>query len=269
MINFYKKYFKRLINGKICWYILQLRVFKMNHIKFNLNEWVALSPGLISQQDWGDWSKNNCLWPVDLVDVPANLIKPIMRRRMSSLSKLALQAALQLSSEKTVDYIVFSSRHGELTRTVKLIEDIMKGEEASPMSFSQSVHNTAAGLFTICSQRATPVTSIAAVESTLHHAFIEAAVYLQENPSKQVLVVDFDEPLPTQYAHYEHSDRNYHGYAFAALLSFGDNTQISWSKNSVQSIDSFPQSLSIIDFLIQQKRMFSIHDQRLSWSWRR
>lgn len=244
----------------------------MNYINFNIDKWLALSPGLITPESWLVWSENGCQWPEELTPPPVHLIKPMMRRRMSSLSKLALQAALDISTEESIDYIIFASRHGELTRTIKLIEDIMKGEDASPMAFSQSVHNTAAGLFTISANRATPVTSLAAVESSLHHALIEAAIYLQENPQHRVLIVDFDEPLPTPYEKYEaqlHDNHPYQGYAFTAILSAGDDIHLSWTKNTVEATPSLPQSFSIIDSLLQNKSNVTINDQRMAWSWRR
>ena len=239
----------------------------MNSIHFNIDNWLALSPGLLTAEDWLQWSKNKYQWPVDLISVPANLIKPMARRRMSSLSKLALQAALQISVDQSIDYIVFSSRHGELTRTVKLIEDIMSGEDASPMAFSQSVHNTAAGLFTISTDRPTPVTSIAAVESTAHHALIESSIYLQENPDQRVLLVDFDEPLPAPYQQYEKG--NHQGVAFAAILSSGQQYQLSWSKTDQKIASLLPQTFSIIDYLINDEKKQTITDNRFSWIWTR
>ena len=239
----------------------------MSSINFTIDNWLALSPGLLTSEAWLEWSKNNHRWPVELTPVPANLIKPMARRRMSSLSKLALQAALQLSAEQSIDYIVFSSRHGELTRTVKLIEDIMSGEDASPMAFSQSVHNTAAGLFTISTDRATPVTSIAAVESTVHHALIEAAIYLQENPDHRVLLVDFDEPLLAPYPRNEQQVSQ--GVAFAALLSKGDQYQVSWSKNTETIAPLLPQSFALIDYLLNNEKQVTITDNRFCWKWTR
>jgi hypothetical protein len=242
-------------------------MFLMSLITFNINSWVALSPGLLTTEAWHSWSNSNQIWPGELTPVPVNLIKPMMRRRMSSLSKLALQAALQISVDQRIDYIIFSSRHGELTRTAKLIKDIMSGEDASPTAFSQSVHNTAAGLFTIGSHRATPVTSLSAVESSVHHALIEAAIYLQEKPTHQVLLVDFDEPLPAPYQQYE--SQPYQGYAFATLLSFGEQYQLSWSKNNLSSADQLPQSFAIIDYLLNDEKQKNIADKRLKWSWTR
>lgn len=239
----------------------------MSSINFNIDNWLALSPGILTRDEWHYWSNNHQQWPIELMPVVASLIKPMMRRRMSSLSKLALQAALQISVDQPIDYIVFSSRHGELTRTVKLIEEIMAGDDASPMAFSQSVHNTAAGLFTISTNRAIPVTSLAAVESTLHHALIEASIYLQENPMHHVLLVDFDEPLPTPYKQYE--NKIYQGVAFAALLSAGEQYQLSWVKSNPSVEEQLPQSFAVIDYLLNDGKQKNIIDKRLQWSWTR
>lgn len=191
----------------------------------------------------------------------------MLRRRMSSLSKLAVQAATQVSVGENVDYIVFASRHGELTRTVKLIEDILAGHDASPIMFSQSVHNTAAGLFTISTKKALPVCSLAAGENTLHAAIIEANGYLQENPDHQVLVVNFDEPLPEPYCVFE--EQSYQGMALALLLSAGETFHVS-SKTSTQSGENpNPQAFACIDFLLNDSHSASITGKKTTWLWER
>jgi len=237
----------------------------MNSININIINWSALSPGLNENSDWLEWSKNNKQWPAIPAPVPVFLIPPMMRRRMSSLSKLALQCALQISAQQKIDYIVFSSRHGELTRTVKLIEDIMTGCDASPIFFSQSVHNTAAGLFTIAAKRTTPVSSLAAAENSLHYAFIEADIYLQENPQDTVLLVNFDEPLPAPYQQFE--TQNYKGYALAMLLTTGDQLQLSWSKNQDSIPTEHPQAFDFIEYLLNKDKHTSICSKRTNWLW--
>lgn len=239
----------------------------MNKINFNLEKWIALSPGLLNKKEWLLWSENEKKWPDLLTAPPVNLIKPMMRRRMSSLSKLALQCALQVSDQQQIDYIVFSSRHGELRRTVKLIEDIIQGDDASPMAFSQSVHNTAAGLFTISSKRAVPVTSIASADNSLHSAFIEACIYLQENTGNKVLVVDFDEPLPAPYECYE--EQNHQGYALALLLSSGNQFQLSCSRCLQQTESQYPQAFEFIDYLLKDKKETQISGKRFDCSWKK
>lgn len=239
----------------------------MDEIKFNIKNWNALSPGLASQQQWLQWSANHQQWPTELLPAAVDLIAPMMRRRMSHLSKLAVQSALQLSQNQSIDYIIFSSRHGELTRTVSLLEDIIKGEAASPTAFSQSVHNTAAGLFTIASKRATPVTSLASGADSLPYAIIEAYCYLTENPNGQVLLVDFDEPLPSLYQQYE--NQHYQGYALAMLLETGNQFSLKNQHLKTEVMLQLPHALHCINFLVGEQTQMSLQVNNKQWTWTR
>lgn len=129
-----------------------------------------------------------------------NLLPAMQRRRMSKLSKLAVQTALLLMQQEKIDYLIFASRHGEIARTTKIISDIVQDEDISPMAFAQSVHNTAVGLTTIIAKKAIAATSIAAGGQTVYAALIEAYTYLQVNNQDKVLVVVFDEQIPDIYA---------------------------------------------------------------------
>ncbi|MGF1789358.1 beta-ketoacyl synthase chain length factor [Photobacterium profundum] len=249
----------------------------MNSVHFNVINFIALSPSLLDHNAWQEWASNQKLWPEPLTPVPHHLIPPMMRRRMSALSKLAMQTALELTEGHNVDYIVFASRHGELTRTVKLMQDILAGEDASPIAFSQSVHNTAAGLYTIATKQAIPVTSIGACENTLHAALIESAAYLSDNPDHKVLVVDFDEPLPEPYQEFDSTELNtsaYHGYALGMILSSGDGYQLAWeaglkNKNVQESKQQYPQTLNVIANLLSDKQEWTITAPRTLWHWKR
>ncbi len=153
------------------------------NISFNIDAWTANSFGLSESNEWKQWA-TEIKWPEDGKINVAN-IPAMMRRRMSPLSKLAVQTAIEMLNQHQVDYLVFSSRHGELHRSVALVEDIINGEEASPMAFSQSVHNTAAGLATIATKQPIPLTSIAAAENTFQSAILEAWLFLSDNPDKK------------------------------------------------------------------------------------
>lgn len=204
-------------------------------ISFHLDAWSAKSNGLHTISDWQDWyHTGNCPSEGTL---EVNRIPAMMRRRMSTLSKLAVQCALELMEEQRIDYIVFSSRHGELRRSSELIKTIVSGDDASPMAFSQSVHNTAAGLTTIAAKKAIPVTSIAASDNTFNSALIEAWSYLEENPEHRVLVVDFDEPLPEIYQQFK--DQEFCGYSLGLVLSRGNSMQVPpvTASNQPQALD--------------------------------
>ncbi len=252
-----------------------------NTIYFCIEHWQALCAGLSEHTDWQQWARDNQLpdvqWPQDAQVPASNLIPAMMRRRMSALSKLALQTACLLLQQSTqVDYLIFSSRHGELHRTVELLQDIINGQDASPTAFSQSVHNTSAGLFTIATKQAIPATSIAAGEHTLHSALIEAYAYLADNPHHKVLLIDFDQPLPAPYDQYEQHLPHYPGYALGMLLSGGKQYQLTWQAQTERPSQAIcplmlqralPQSLTVLYHLAKQNSQWSIHDQRQQWNW--
>ena len=119
---------------------------------------------------------------------------------MSSLSKLAVQIALEAAGGSTPDFLVFCSQHGDLTRLREMLRSIATGVELSPTAFSQSVHNASAGLYTIVAHSRAPVSSLASGGSTFASGWLEAEGYLIEHPEAQVLLVCYDEPLPQEYA---------------------------------------------------------------------
>ncbi|MCK5818591.1 MAG: beta-ketoacyl synthase chain length factor [Psychromonas sp.] len=59
--------------------------------------------------------ENNKKWPVQCAQPASDLIPAMIRRHMGSLSKLAVQIALTLCNDQPIYYIIFASRHGELT----------------------------------------------------------------------------------------------------------------------------------------------------------
>lgn len=162
--------------------------------------------------------------------------------------------------------MVFSSRHGELHRSIALVKDILLGEEASPMAFSQSVHNTAAGLTTIATKKPIPLTSIAAGKNTFQSALTEAYLFLSIHPDAKVLLVDFDEPLPQDYAEFE--TQTYRGYALAMIVSTGQQFAIEAHSTQQPQEHELPQALQFFrGFLQEQVTQWSITGSRQTWTW--
>ncbi|WP_407331328.1 beta-ketoacyl synthase chain length factor [Enterovibrio sp. 27052020O] len=239
----------------------------MSSIQFNLRSLTALSPGLENQDDWANWCHNGYQWPTDSGMPPTSAIPAMMRRRMSNISKLAVQIAAQLTQHDSVNFAVFSSRHGELQRTITLLTDILAGEEASPTAFSQSVHNTAAGLFTIATKQAVPATSLSGGEDSFHYALTEAAIYLAENPTHKVLIIDFDAPLPAPYTPFE--IHHLPPYALGMVVEQGE--QITVSRKSMpedRSEAALPQALAFYAKCLNLEPEFSIQSARQRWQWK-
>ncbi|TKF22692.1 3-oxoacyl-ACP synthase [Vibrio genomosp. F6] len=234
-------------------------------VSFNLQSWAGHSLGISTPEGWEVWAKNK-QWPED-IQIDTSKVPAMMRRRMSSQSKLAVQTALTALQNNDIDYLVFSSRHGELHRTAALIESILNGDDASPMAFSQSVHNTAAGLTTIAAKKTIPLSSIAAGIDTFHCAMLDAIIYLSEHPTHKILIVDFDQPLPNIYQEYE--QEHFKDYAVGLIITAGNSYYLTRESTNTISTSVFPQSLDTLAHVINKSNSWSIDGNRQQWIWRK
>jgi hypothetical protein len=178
-----------------------------------IEDWAFWSPESRIPSQWREhWEKPGAL-PHD-TKVPDDAIPAAQRRRMSALSKLAVQVALEASRGGAADFLVFASQHGELSRTSELLANIVAGVELSPAAFSQSVHNTGAGLYTIVGNSQAPASSVAAGASTFPYGWLEAEAFLVEQPRRRALLVAYDEALPAEYRAYTTAAACTYGVAF-------------------------------------------------------
>ncbi|QYK09503.1 beta-ketoacyl synthase chain length factor [Shewanella mangrovisoli] len=170
-------------------------------LRFSIHSWGAWAPKYPQRDDWQTWckhsadtSKENDLEGISpaLSQVPA-----MQRRRFSRLTKMMLDVSFQCEAAPNCRSI-FASRHGELHRTIGLLEDIIEKQPLSPLGFSQSVHNTGSGIFGILTNNTAPSTSIAAGTETLSQAMVEAFAQLYQSPEPLLLVFG-DDPVPPVY----------------------------------------------------------------------
>lgn len=144
-------------------------------------------------------------------------IEPMVRRRLSRLSKLALQAAHDCANGHGALRMVFASRHGELTRTTTLLDAITAGEPVSPTAFGLSVLNAASGIFGIVRGDRSAATALSAGSETLGYALLEAHAQAESGPADAppVLLVYAHEPANDIYAAHDDIARS---EALAILL---------------------------------------------------
>ena len=141
------------------------------------------------------------IWRADAADDQPDVkfIDPMLRRRLSLLSRMTLKVANDCIHDKPEVRFVFASRHGDLGRTTTLLESLATGEELSPTSFSLSVLNASAGVLSILRRDTSPSTAISATGSSFGFGLLEAASQLAADPSTPVLLVYADEPVPALY----------------------------------------------------------------------
>ncbi|MFT4064802.1 beta-ketoacyl synthase chain length factor [Paraburkholderia sp.] len=159
----------------------------------------------------GRWSS----WPATAPAAPdIGFIEPIVRRRLSTLSKVALKVAHDCVAREPVR-VVFASRHGELRRTTDILRSISAGEPVSPTAFSLSVLNAMTGVFGIARGDRSAASAVSAGAQTLGYALLEAYAQYAAQPGSPVLLVYADEPADRAYGTIEDEVQ---GGAIALLL---------------------------------------------------
>ena len=103
-----------------------------------------------------------------------SFVPPMMRRRMTRLEKIAIGLAGRIAPQTQNYTVVFASRFGEWEQTIQLIRQFHSDKEMSPAGFSNSVHNAAAGAFSLLTKNTNTYTSIAAGDNTLEMAVLKA-----------------------------------------------------------------------------------------------
>ena len=225
---------------------------------------------------WSFWSpetRDPSHWPVAEPDVrpvtavPDQAIPSLHRRRMSTLSKMAVQTALEATATEQPDFLVFCSQHGELTRTRDLLAAIVARGELSPTSFSQSVHNASAGLFTIITTSQAPATSLAAGAGTFAYGWIEVEAFVAANPAKRALLVSYDEPLPHEYRPYSAQQQRPH--ALAMLLGAAPSGGFKLEPAAATAEESAPLAPLFMAWALTAATTFNRTAGGQGWTWRR
>ncbi|OUS14790.1 hypothetical protein A9Q88_13410 [Gammaproteobacteria bacterium 50_400_T64] len=197
----------------------------MSSTSLIIKDWAAWTPSIHSAEQWQQWARGQ--EPAQSDGTPdISAIPPMLRRRLSSLGKMALSVAFPLlpNSEDKLP-CVFSSRHGELERTVGLLQTLAKHEPLSPMHFSLSVHNAIGGVMAIARKDPSSITALA---GDLGSTFLEAAAIMDEQSSPEILCIIYDEPVPSIYAVQAQTEQGpgpQEAYAIAFLLG-GTNTAL-------------------------------------------
>lgn len=237
--------------------------------RFRVRDWAALGCGMESQDQWRAWVHGRAPGPAA---EPTRPVPSLLRRRVTPLGQMALRTALPLA--QTGIRYVFCSRHGEFQRTLGLLESIVMREESSPAEFSLSVHNALAGLLSIATGNKAGHTAIAAGPDSFGFGLVEALGCLTERPDEPVLLVYFDEPLPTPYN--ELPDvRQEPGIALALLLeapAFAPDDLVVSAEPCLDT-DTQPQAatqaLDFLTFLLGNRVAHETRGGRMTWRWAR
>ena len=151
--------------------------------------------------------------------VDASILAPMIRRRTSMATRVAITAASRACTAAGVGVgqklpAIFVSAVGEMQVTDKLCRAITQQEyPLSPTLFHNSVHNTAAGYWSMATGSMAAMQALGALDDGFALALLEAWCQLQ-TVTQQVLLVVYDEAMPQQLL----PDYRWKTCAFALVL---------------------------------------------------
>ncbi len=213
-------------------------------------------------------------WPLVSVDHPPLDQKVILasiplmlRRRLSPLAKDVFCAIINCIGNNKNIPVLFSSSHGELAKSFKMMEELEQGEGISPTAFSLSVHNAIAGLFSIVYKNKLSYTVIAPGEEGIAVAFIEALGVLSEG-AENTLVVMYDEPLLDFYTSTPFKISTKESGVVALLISKsgpGISLSLNYSPKIGDDGEHAVQIPMLLNFLNGNEKELIINLTRHSW----
>ncbi len=150
-------------------------------------------------------------------------LKASWRRRLNLFARAAAQGIGSALNTAEQPYVIFASRHGDLHRTVALLDQIATDDRLSPTDFSMAVHNATAGITSINYGITQAHTAISAGIDTLVAALTEAACHLASDPQTPVIVAYVDLPLPEVFSAFD--TPGMHGMALTFRLAISPPDQ--------------------------------------------
>jgi hypothetical protein len=235
--------------------------------RLKIEQWAFWSPESRAPAEWLEhWSRREAR--SGTAELGADAIPAVQRRRMSALSKMAVQVAIEAGRDRPADYLIFCSQHGEIARTSALLDSIVAGDALSPAAFSQSVHNTSAGLFSIITRNRAPATSIASGPSTFAYGWLEAEGFLAENRGARALLVSFDAALPPEYEAF--ASQIQCTYAAAMVLCAADDGGLALQCADSSERDApLPFAPSFLAWWLSAAPSLSLSGDGFQWVWTR
>jgi hypothetical protein len=234
----------------------------MSPLSFRVNRWAAWAPGLADPSAWAGWLAAPDLAALAGEATPLLAELPAMtRRRIDPLGRAALQAAFWAQGDAETGPVVFSSRWGEIARSVGLLQQLAQGEPLSPTAFSLSVHNASSAVYSIARGDTANYSALSAGPHSAAAAVSEALGLLADSASS-VLVVSVEAALPAPYERFE--ARCLPMRAWAALLEAGGDVSL-----TTQAVDDTPTALPADLAVLQLLTGHAAELQQGRWRWSR
>ncbi|HAL22742.1 MAG TPA: 3-oxoacyl-ACP synthase [Stenotrophomonas sp.] len=244
-------------------------------IEFSVVDWAAWAPGLTERSQWMDWARAPFLPQGEgtpaLAEIPA-----MQRRRIERLGRMAIQTACWCEDGQGADSqvpLVFASRHGDVARSMELLGSLAANEPLSPTGFGLSVHNAIAALYSIARGHRGNYLALAAGQSTVEAACLEAVGLLADG-APEVRIVVYESPLPDVYAEFADEPDPFFAWCWrlAPADAAGTGLRLTWqaAEGAPQTAPGLlPHALDLHRFLLGQDASLEHVSQGQRWCWSR
>lgn len=235
-------------------------------LAYTLVDWHAIAPGHSTAEEWQCWAER-----ASVLDATQPIAKPqflpmMTARRLSVGSRAAVECGLALLARQSVDAVVFTSRHGELERNLRILTALAEQQALSPTDFAMSVHNSAVGSLTIAARQPLVSSSLSAGIDSFQQGLIDVTA-LHQAGYTQVLLVDFDGAVPEYYRPWLPETEHFNApYAVALLLRAGEAWRCE-GKAAKPNVQPLPQSLQFLRAMLQGATRVTVPGERHDWQW--
>jgi len=199
--------------------------------------------------------------------VDLGFLEPLLRRRLSPLGRAMLHCAGRVAEGLGPLPSVFASRHGEVARSLPILEDLARGLPSSPTQFSMNVHNAVAGVWSIARQDPSPSVSVAAGPETFGLGLLEAFALHVAEPDQPVLFVYGDEPLPAAFAGFADHEAPLHAVALLIGLPAARWLVLQREPGGAGDPAPIPQSLQALQALQSDRPQGPWAEAGGTWRW--
>ena len=237
-------------------------------VSFSIISSAAWAPGVETKDAWLAWADGKCAITPGR-EPSVKYIGPMLRRRAGFAAKMALEVAYQCLGNRNDVPLVFSSRHGEASRSVALLSELAAGAPLSPTSFSLSVHNASAGLFSIARSDHANSAALAAGQSTVESAVVEACGLLADG-APDVLLIVYDCPLPEVYAAFQDCAEQPYAWGWLMQSPGNDFYSLCWSADESgfgSTGERLPAGLEILRFQLRGDAVLERTCDKRRWQW--
>lgn len=238
-------------------------------LRVRVRSWSAWTPERATRAAWRMWAGASASSDDDAA-LPT--LPMMLRRRTSPLGQKLIASALACGDAAQTARYVLASGHGEVWRTIGILDSLRQGELPSPAEFSLSVHHGLAGLLSIHTGNRMAHTALAAGADSFGFGLLEAAASLAEKPAEPVLLLYGDAPLPEEYAPFRTAADA--ALPLAVSLALGPAE----GEGEVIALESAPAggehpagstALDFLRFLLSGVPHAVSRGGRLDWVWRR